>query len=127
MLKLFLMGLVSFGAFSFFGRSGGNDLEISVEEAHEKYSKNVMLLDVRTKEEWDECHVPNAVLIPLDELQNRLNEVPQDVEVVVMCRSGARSMTATRMLHAKGFEKTLSMRGGINAWYGKNFDLTCTK
>ncbi len=127
MIKLFLMGLVSFGAFSFLRGAGGNDLEISVEEAHKKYSEDVMLLDVRTKQEWNECHVPNAVLIPLDELQNRLSEVPQDVEVVVMCRSGARSMTATRMLHAKGYKKTLSMKGGINAWFGKNFELTCTK
>ena len=127
MLKLLILSLVSFGAFSFFGRSGKNDLEISAEDAHEKYKNRVFLLDVRSKDEWNECHVPKAKLIPLGELQTRLKEIPQDKEIVVMCRSGARSMTATRMLRSKGYEQVVSMSGGINVWSRKNYELSCKK
>ena len=64
---------------------------ISVDEAHEKYQAGAFVLDVRTQEEWDEYHAPNTTLIPLDQLVARLNEIPRDREIVVVCRSGNRS------------------------------------
>ena len=103
---------------------GGNDgmpLVISVDEGHQKYEDGVFLLDVRTQAEWDEAHVPNAVLIPLDELESRLSEVPSDQEVVVMCRSGNRSLTATELLRENGFKQTQSLSGGIGVWAANGF------
>jgi rhodanese-related sulfurtransferase len=90
--------------------------EISVAEAYQKYQEGVFLLDVRTQEEWDEFHAPNTTLIPLDELEGRLDELPQNEEIVVVCRSGNRSQVGRDILRDNGFEQSTSMSGGLNAW-----------
>lgn len=74
-----------------------------------------LLLDVRQPDEYRAGHIPGAVLIPLNQLQKRLNELPQDREIVCVCRSGSRSGTANRMLDQAGFN-SLNMRGGMVAW-----------
>ncbi len=89
--------------------------EISVDRAYENYQQGVFLLDVRTREEWDEYHVPGATLIPLDELPNRLNELPADQPIMVICRSGNRSQVGRDILLQGGFNAT-SITGGIKAW-----------
>ena len=76
------------------------------------------LLDVREPYEW---HIANlepggAVLIPLAEVQDRLDEIPTDREVVVYCRSGQRSATAVRTLLASGLTRVHNLRGGVLAW-----------
>jgi phage shock protein E len=90
--------------------------EISVDEAYQMYQGGTFLLDVRTQEEWDEYHAPNTTLIPLDELEGRLDELPQNEEIVVVCRSGNRSQAGRDILRNNGFEQTTSMSGGLNAW-----------
>ncbi|MGW8225787.1 MAG: rhodanese-like domain-containing protein, partial [Anaerolineales bacterium] len=60
--------------------------EISVDEAHQLYDQGVFFLDVRTQEEWDDFHAPNSTLIPLDQLPSRINELPSDEPIVVVCR-----------------------------------------
>lgn len=90
--------------------------EISVAEAAEKYEAGVFLLDVRTPEEWDAAHIPETTLIPLDELEARLNELPQGVEIVVVCRSGNRSAEGRDILRKAGFTIVTSMAGGVNDW-----------
>ncbi len=89
--------------------------DISVSQAYEYYQQGVFLLDVRTQEEWDEYHVPNAVLIPLDELPNRLAELPTGQPIMVICRSGNRSQVGRDILLQGGFNAT-SITGGIKAW-----------
>jgi rhodanese-related sulfurtransferase len=90
--------------------------EISVRQAYQLREQGAFILDVRTQEEWDDTHVPGAVLIPLDELPNRLSEVPPDQQVVVMCRSGNRSKAGREILANAGYEQVTSMAGGINQW-----------
>ncbi len=97
--------------------------EISVQQAYEKYRQGTLLLDVRTQPEWDEYHAPNAVLIPLDELPSRLNELPKDREIVVICRSGNRSAVATDILRQNGFNAT-SVAGGMKAWRAAGYPVT---
>ncbi len=99
-------------------RSGASALppEISVDQAYEKYQAGAFFLDVRTVEEWNEYHIPNATLIPLDELPNRLDEVPRDREIVVVCRSGNRSQVGRDILLDAGFPRVTSMAGGVKTW-----------
>ena len=85
------------------------DLEKMVEEG-------AFLLDVRTQEEWDDFHAPQATLIPLDQLESRVNEVPNDQDVVVICRSGNRSQTGRDILISAGHPSVTSVDGGMNAW-----------
>jgi rhodanese-related sulfurtransferase len=90
--------------------------EISIDEAHQLYEEDVFFLDVRTQEEWDDFHAPNTTLIPLDQLPNRVSELPSDEPIVVVCRSGNRSQAGRDILQDNGFEQVTSMAGGLNAW-----------
>ncbi|MGB7876984.1 MAG: rhodanese-like domain-containing protein [Anaerolineales bacterium] len=93
---------------------------ISVDEAHQMYEAGTFVLDVRTPEEWNEFHAPNTTLIPLDELAARVNELPKDQPIVVVCRSGNRSQTGRDILLQAGFDAT-SMNGGLNEWRSKGY------
>ena len=78
------------------------------------------LLDVREPHEYREGHIAGARLIPLGELGRRLNELPQDRDIVVICRSGNRSGTATRQLVQSGY-RAINLSGGMNAWQRAGF------
>ena len=90
--------------------------EIAVVEAAAKREAGDFILDVRTQEEWNEYHIPGSTLIPLDQLEARLSEVPRDKEVVVVCRSGNRSKPGRDALKAAGYTQVTSMAGGLNGW-----------
>jgi rhodanese-related sulfurtransferase len=77
---------------------------------------------VREPDEWVESHIPGATLIPLGELASRVSEVPQDQEVVVVCRSGNRSAEGRDILLSAGFEHVTSMAGGVNQWKAAGFE-----
>jgi rhodanese-related sulfurtransferase len=105
------------------GTGGGLPREISVDEAFQMYQQSgVFVVDVRTQEEWNEYHVPNTTLIPLDQLPNRLNEIPKDRKIVVVCRSGNRSQQGRDILLAAGYNVT-SMTGGLKEWYAKGYSI----
>jgi adenylyltransferase/sulfurtransferase len=74
------------------------------------------LLDVREPNEWEIGHLAGATRISVNELQGRLNELDTAREMVVYCRSGARSGRAVDMLRAAGFRKVKNMTGGILRW-----------
>lgn len=80
------------------------------------------ILDVRTQPEWDICRLDGARLLPLQELEHRLDELKAELDddlgrrVVVHCHHGRRSLTATYMLRAAGFTNVTSLAGGIHLW-----------
>ncbi|HWR38400.1 MAG TPA: rhodanese-like domain-containing protein [Patescibacteria group bacterium] len=101
--------------------SGMQVQEVSIDAAFFMWQKKeVTIIDVRTPDEFNEGHVPGAILIPVTELENRLDEVPaNDVKVLLICRSGKRSANANILLQKHGFSNTYSVVGGISAWPGK--------
>ncbi|MBN2549185.1 MAG: rhodanese-like domain-containing protein [Anaerolineales bacterium] len=100
------------------------DLEISVEQAYEYYQEGAFLLDVRQPEEWEEYHIPNTTWIPLGELSSRLDEVPQDQKIVVVCRTGNRSQEGREILLDAGWKDVLSMEGGVSNWRAAGYPVT---
>jgi rhodanese-related sulfurtransferase len=98
--------------------------EISAAQAYEKYQQGAFFLDVRTQAEWDQGHIAKSTLIPLDSLQARLNELPQDQDIVVICRSGARSKEGAAILRQAGFTRVTCMTGGLQAWVAAGYTLT---
>lgn len=104
------------GASSSDGTQAALPREVSVEEAYQLVEQGAFLLDVRTQEEWDDFHAPQATLIPLDQLGSRVDEVPNDQDVVVICRSGNRSQTGRDILLSAGHPSVTSTDGGMNAW-----------
>jgi len=91
-------------------------LEVSINDALAKRDAGAFILDVRQPEEWNEFHVPDSTLIPLDELASRVNELPKDQEIVIVCRSGNRSKQGRDILLDAGFTQVTSMAGGLNEW-----------
>lgn len=79
---------------------------------------DIFILDVREPFEYRQGHIPGARLIPLGQLPARLKEIPQDKEIVVVCRSGNRSGQATGFLKRQGYNAS-NLVGGMLAWRGK--------
>ncbi len=98
------------------GAGGGLPTNISVDEAYAMYQDGAFVLDVREPSEWNEFHAPGATLIPLGELAARVDELPRDRPIVVVCRSGNRSQQGRDILLDAGFTNVTSMDGGLNAW-----------
>lgn len=87
-----------------------------VEHRHREEA-SLFILDVREAHEYAQGHIPGARLIPLGQLPFRAFELDRQVEVVIVCRSGARSSQATRYLQGQGY-RVLNMEGGMLAWQG---------
>ncbi|MEE2755945.1 MAG: rhodanese-like domain-containing protein [Myxococcota bacterium] len=73
------------------------------------------LLDVRTRSEFELAQIDGSQLIPLQELQGRLAEIPTG-PILVICHHGIRSMHAALFLSAQGFDQLFNLNGGIDAW-----------
>jgi rhodanese-related sulfurtransferase len=71
---------------------------------------------VRSQAEWDQFHIKDSTPIPLDELPNRLAELPKDKDIMVVCLSGHRSQSGTALLQQAGFMRVFCLSGGLQAW-----------
>lgn len=92
--------------------------KISAEEAYEMMaSQKVMVVDVRTREEYDGGHIENAVLVPNESIGNEMPEALPDKEatLLVYCRSGRRSKDAAQKLLALGYQSVYDF-GGVIDW-----------
>ncbi|MFO7745951.1 MAG: rhodanese-like domain-containing protein [Psychroflexus sp.] len=81
------------------------------------------LVDVREKEEVDKLSfdVKNILHIPLTEFEERYAEIPKDQSIVMVCRSGVRSLKAAYYLSNKGYKEVKNLDGGIIKWESKGF------
>ena len=75
-----------------------------------------LLLDVREPWEYDIAHLENSLLVPVSEIEARVNELDRQRETVVICHHGIRSMKVAGLLEHLGFERVLNLRGGLDAW-----------
>lgn len=88
--------------------------EIDVDEL-QALGAEVNLIDVRQPDEFEEFRVPGAVLVPLGELAERVDEVPTDGPVYLICHSGGRSRKAAEALRGRGID-AVNVAGGTQAW-----------
>lgn len=90
--------------------------EIDVEDLAARLERgDGVLIDVRRPDEWEEARIDGAALITLDGLPDRLDELPKDQTLLVICRSGGRSAVATEALLGAGFD-AVNVTGGMLAW-----------
>ncbi len=78
--------------------------------------KNTVLLDVRTRDENELGSIQGSINIPLDELRDRLGEVPKDKTIYVYCAIGLRGYLALKILKARGFDKVYNISGGYKTY-----------
>jgi rhodanese-related sulfurtransferase len=89
--------------------------EIDVDELVALKEKGVVVIDVRNPDEYERFRVPGALLIPLVDVPERVDEVPTDETVYVICATGSRSERAVEYLNRQGLD-TVNVRGGSRAW-----------
>jgi molybdopterin/thiamine biosynthesis adenylyltransferase/rhodanese-related sulfurtransferase len=92
--------------------------EISPPEAQRRHQAGATLIDVREQVEWDAGHIPGAEFIPMGTLLDRIEGVVpgKDSEIILQCRSGARSGRMTAALQEAGYTNVVNMAGGILQW-----------
>lgn len=100
---------------------GGVD-EIDIDDLAARHAEGAYVLDVRTDAEWAEGHIPGAVHLPIDQLQQRAGELPTDRPIMVVCHSGGRSRQVTDALRGAGLE-AVNVAGGTAAWAERGWPL----
>jgi rhodanese-related sulfurtransferase len=88
---------------------------VGPQEALELIDGGAVLVDVREDSEWEAGHAPMARHVPLGQVPERLDDLPVDKHLVVICRVGGRSARATAFLLQGGYEAT-NVEGGMIAW-----------
>jgi rhodanese-related sulfurtransferase len=94
--------------------------EIDVVAAMSAVTGGANLIDVREQVEWDAGHAPAALLLPMSELGDRLDELPEG-ELLVICHSGARSARVVEALLHRGYD-AINVAGGMVAWQAAGGD-----
>ena len=92
--------------------------EITVHKLNElrEDDKKIQILDIREDTERDHAHVKGTIHIKLSEIAKRCSELNNNKNIFVMCHTGTRSHTVVKWLKAKGFEHSVNVLGGIDAW-----------
>jgi len=99
-------------------------VDVSVQQGKEMIDRGeVFILDVRTQEEYNESHINGSTLIPVQELDTRFKELPRDKKILVYCRTGSRSATASEILVKNGFTQIYNMQGGITEWKNAGYEV----
>ena len=103
----------------------GHVAEINADElnAHLTGHRPVKIIDVRSGVEWRRSHIPGAVSVPVNELKVRFASLQLDAEqpIIAICLSAHRSIPAVRLLQAHGFENAVQLKGGMLAWWKRNY------
>jgi rhodanese-related sulfurtransferase len=94
--------------------------EIDVDELEGHHSAGAVVIDVREPHEYDEAHVPGAVLIPMGEVQERVDDFRQTGPIYLICATGARSRRVAEFLETQGIE-AINVAGGTMAWIDAGF------
>jgi rhodanese-related sulfurtransferase len=89
--------------------------QVDIRELPDPLPPDLFVLDVREFDEWQAGHVAGSLHIPLMTLPQRLDEVPPDRDLLVVCKVGARSAQATVFLQAQGFVAA-NLANGLVAW-----------
>ncbi|MFA9556978.1 rhodanese-like domain-containing protein [Evansella sp. AB-rgal1] len=104
--------------------SGTTITEIDTKELerllqNEDDNHDYFFMDVREVHEYNEAHIKQMVNIPLSVLESSYEQVPNGKTVVIICRSGSRSLQAANLLKDLGYENLVNVRGGMLDWDGE--------
>ncbi|HEX2906539.1 MAG TPA: rhodanese-like domain-containing protein [Phototrophicaceae bacterium] len=103
---------------------GGQFENVDIETYREQFHPgDHLLVDVREIDEWVLGHIPGAVHIPLNDLPERLAEIPTDKPVVVVCATGGRSLYGSQFLLESGYSQVYNLEGGTMGWLMKRLPI----
>ncbi|MBC2399322.1 rhodanese-like domain-containing protein [Clostridium tetanomorphum] len=96
------------------------ETKVSIEQAKKivDENKDLVIFDIRTKEEYDSGHIKSAILIPYDQINENIDFIKKykDKEVLVYCKTGRRSSIAIKALIDNNYSKIYHMNEGISRW-----------
>ena len=125
MLAVALLGLVAFLPKIISSVRKGDMLNVTNLKTRIDEGEDILLLDVRTAKDYDgeQGHIPGSVLIPLEQLEQRLDEISDYYEktVVTICRTDRKSATAAKLLATKGFADVHVAKMGMTDWIKNNY------
>ena len=85
--------------------------------------KNIFLLDVRTPQEYAQARLKGSALIPINEIERRVSEVPKGRPILVLCAVGSRSNLVAGFLVNKGYGEVYNLTDGLVGWYRNGYPL----
>lgn len=88
-----------------------------------KQNPDIYLLDVRTLSEYTQKRIKGAHLIPIDQVQRRINEIPSNRPVIVYCETGMRSAQVARYLDSLGYQRVANLSQGIMGWQVRGYPI----
>lgn len=88
-----------------------------------KQNPDTYILDVRTLGEYVQKRIKGAKLIPIDQIQNRINEIPKNRPMIVYCETGMRSAQVGRYLDSLGFKSVSNLSQGIMGWQVRGYPI----
>jgi len=95
------------------------DVNAEQAKALMEQTTDLVILDVREPFEYEDGHLKGATLMPMGELEQRLNELDKNRAILVVCATGARSSAVASFLAENGFSKVKNLSGGLAAWPGE--------
>jgi rhodanese-related sulfurtransferase len=99
-------------------------VQISPNEAQQRQAAGAIIVDVRESDEWRSGHIPGAVHVPLGQLAMHASRFDRAQELIMVCRSGHRSASATGVLAQSGYAKVSNLQGGMIAWNSHRLPVT---
>ncbi|ADU28598.1 Rhodanese domain protein [Evansella cellulosilytica DSM 2522] len=114
---LLLIGYFGYQYFLSYGieEISTKELEALLLEENDDY----FFVDVREVHEYEEAHIEGMANVPLSRLESTYSSVPKDKTVVIICRSGKRSLEAANILKGKGYDDLVHVKGGMLTWDGE--------
>lgn len=100
-----------------------NEIDSLALKARLDAGEDLLLVDIRTPAEVAQGIITGCMTLPMHLIPLRMNELPKDRDVVLYCRSGARSYQACAYLAQQGHERVLNLRGGIIAWARHGYEI----
>ena len=102
---------------------------IGTDEAKSMIEQGTRIIDVRQLDEWQSGHIAQATLVPINGIASfgqALKELnlPEDEEVIFVCRSGQRSASACEIALVAGLKKVYNLANGMNGWINRNYPIT---
>jgi len=99
---------------------------LEVKAMLDESSSSIMLLDVREKWEFDLCHIPKSIHMPIAEVILRISELEKTNPIIIICHNGRRSLHIGLELIEKGFDNVINLKGGVDQW-ADDIDTSMTK
>ncbi len=129
-LILAILGLVATGSVIYLQTTESKSLEysnVTPQKAKEMINTdNIVILDVRTRSEFENSHIPDAILFPLKKIENSSLGFSKNQKILVVCKTGYRSSIFAEKLVKRGYENVYNLQGGITGWVEDGFEVIST-